>query len=152
MAENKPRNPLGLLSLNTNGMGRVNKRISVINWIKKFHNADTKITFLQETHTTEKSESQWKSEWNTREIYFSHGDSGSRGVAIILPATLNYKINEVIRSKNGRYIAMDIDIDDNPFCLINCYAPNTKKSKDQLQWLEDIQKIIEENRVYNRFL
>jgi exonuclease III len=143
--------PLSLISLNANGLGEINKRRSIIGWLKKFHNADSKIVFLQEIHTTEKSESLWtgKDEWNNKEIYFAHGDSGSAGVAIVLPKLMDYKVNMVNRSKNGRYIAMDITIEDIDYCIINCYAPNTNKPKDQLKWLEEINTILENNENKN---
>jgi exonuclease III len=143
--DNLKNEPLGLISLNINGMGDINKRNNVFEWLKKQHCAENKITFLQETHTNEKMETAWENEWENSRIIFSHGDSGSKGVAIIIPKMMDFKLHEVIRSKNGRYIALHIDINENEFCLINCYAPNTNKPKDQLKWLTEIQTILEKH-------
>ena len=143
MANETVNEPLGLLSLNANGLGEDKKRYTVLNWLKKFHNANKKITFLQETHSTEKTEQQWKNDWGKGKIYFSHGSSGSKGVAIIIPDTIEHTINEVIRSQNGRYIAIYMSMENKNFCLINCYAPNTTKPKDQLKWLNEIETILE---------
>jgi exonuclease III len=55
--------PLGLISLNTNGLGEPNKRVTVMEWLKKFHKANSKIVFLQETHSTERTEGLWKKHW-----------------------------------------------------------------------------------------
>ena len=47
--------PLGILSLNANGLGEAKKRFMVFQWLKQNHNANKKITFLQETPSTEKT-------------------------------------------------------------------------------------------------
>jgi exonuclease III len=141
--------PLGLLSLNANGLGEIKKRRSVMLWLKKFHNADKKIIFLQETHTTKKSEIIWEKEWNYRKIIFSHGTAGSTGAAIIFPKHMNYQIKDTKISKEGRYVAVMVTIENNEFCLINCYAPNCNNLKGQLKWLEEIQQILEENLTRN---
>jgi exonuclease III len=137
--------PLSLLSLNANGLGDPSKRRNLICWLNKFHNSKSKFIFLQETHCTNKTEIRWKKEWDNRDIEFSNGDSGSRGVAIIFPKNGDYKINEIIKSKNGRYIAINITIDNKIFCLINCYVPNKGKLQDQLAWLAEIQQILVKN-------
>jgi exonuclease III len=141
-----PPEPLGLLSLNVNGMGEDKKRYTVMQWLKLNHSASQKIVFLQETHSTEKNEQGWKDDWKDATLTFSHGSSGSKGVVIIIPKSINHKIHEVIRSQNGRYVAVHVTIEDNTYCLINCYAPNTNQSKDQLAWLNEIQtKILEKH-------
>jgi exonuclease III len=75
---------LQIMSLNTNGLRKGNKRRSLFNWLKQFHKGSSKITFLQETHTDVTIEQTWKDEWGG-EVLFSHGTSGSKGVAILLP-------------------------------------------------------------------
>jgi exonuclease III len=137
--------PFSLISLNANGLGEARKRIKLRVWLKKFHNADNKIIFLQETHTTTKIEPIWNKEWNNRKIIYSHGTSGSKGVAIIFPKNMNYEINDTKLSRDGRYIAVTVTINDTKFCLINGYAPNTTKLKDQLKWLSEIQTILQDN-------
>jgi exonuclease III len=145
MNKSNTQEPLSFVSLNTNGLGEIKKRGSVIGWMKNTHKGDNKVIFLQETHTTEQVENLWKSEWNNTGIYFSHGTSGSTGVAIILPKTVDYQVDQVTRSKNGRYIALNVTIGKNKYCMINCYAPNTTHPKDQLKWLQEIQEILELN-------
>ena len=141
----KPREPLSIISLNANGLGDLNKRNSIIGWLKKFHNAENKIICLQETHTTTKIEPLWRKEWNNRKIIFSHGTSGSKGTAIIFPKHMDYTIKDTKISPNGRYIAVSVTIDNSNFCLINCYAPTCNKARDQLKWLEEIQQILQQN-------
>ena len=139
------KDPLGIVSLNANGLGDIKKRRNLITWLKKFHKGDQKIIFLQETHTTEKLETRWKNEWNGREMYFSHGNSGSKGCVIIFPKTDTYTINSVTTSPIGRYVAINVTINNEIFCLINCYAPTRDFPKQQLDWLAQIQTIIEAN-------
>jgi exonuclease III len=88
---------LSIISLNTNGLGEVKKRCSTIGWLKNTHKAKDKIIFLQETHTTKKTEPIWKNEWNDWEIYFSSGESNCKGVATFLPKSMNYTVYEVIK-------------------------------------------------------
>jgi exodeoxyribonuclease-3 len=141
--------PLSIISLNTNGLGGANKLRSVTEWLKTFHKAESKILFLQETHTTPKTEKLWEDLWDKCEVKFSHGESASKGVAIMIPKQMNYTINETILSNNGRYIALIITIDGNKFCLINCYAPTVDKAKEQLKWLAEIQLILDANSEKN---
>ena len=51
------------------------------------------IYLLQETHSTPKMEQRWQHEWGNKNMYFSHGASNSRGVAIMI--TNNYDANIV---------------------------------------------------------
>ena len=141
--------PLGLLSLNTRGLGESRKRNKLISWLQKFHNAKSKLIFLQETHTCDRNETQWKNDWTDFDVYCAHGDSGSRGVATIIPKSLDHEVVEIMRSTEGRYIALNIIINKSKFCLINCYAPNTNESKHQLKWLNEIQEIIIKNNDSN---
>jgi exonuclease III len=139
------KEPLGLLSLNANGLGDEKKRISLIRWLNSVHTIKEKIIFLQETHSTEKVEAKWKKEWGNHEVYFSHGSSGSKGVATAIPKEMEKNITDITRSKNGRYIVVNLIINEQDFCLVNCYAPCVDKPKDQLQWLSEIQPILETN-------
>ena len=140
-----PTEPFGLISLNANGLGKIKKRNSLFHWLKQFHNAETKIVFIQETHTTEKIEKSWEKEWDKCDIYFSHGSSDSKGVATIIPKAMNCKVNTIDRSKNGRFLAINITINENTFYIVNCYAPNTTNVKDQLAWLTQVQTLINKN-------
>ena len=141
--------PLSIISLNANGLGENKKRLSVFGWLKRQHNATEKITFLQETHTSEKIEAIWRTEWGNYDIYHSHGGTGGKGVATIIPKTMDYKLKNVIRSQTGRYIALNLTINEENYCLINCYAPTCDKSKEQLLWLKEIQQILQINSEEN---
>ena len=132
------------MSLNTNGCREGNKRRSLFNWLKQFHKGSSKITFLQETHTDEKIEQTWKDEWGG-EVLFSHGTSGSKGVAILLPTNVEYTISETVQDPSGRFLATLITIASSTCWLCNCYAPNVDKLQDQLLWLSKIQAMVDQN-------
>ena len=58
-----------LISLNIRGISNFRKRKTIFTWCRK-QKAD--IIFLQETHSTEKNEAQWKREWSAP-FFCSHG-------------------------------------------------------------------------------
>ena len=130
--------PLNLISFNTRGLGEIKKRRNIVGWLQKFHKCTFKFVYLQETHSTVKTEAQWKKDWDNRKIYYSHGDSSSRGVAIILPKNTEYKVIEVTRSSNSRYVTINLETENSTFC----FTPNTIKPKEQLKWLNEIQEIL----------
>lgn len=69
--------PLKLVSLNVKGISKFHKRKTIYTWCQK-KNAD--FSLLQEIHSKEEIETQWKNEWGA-EIIVSHGSSNSCGVA-----------------------------------------------------------------------
>ena len=75
-------------------------------WCKK---QKASIIFLQETHSTEDKEKQWKAEWGAP-IEFAHG--------------FDCKIKRKIVDPMGRYIGIEAEIKDKNFLFFNVYAPN----------------------------
>ena len=144
MAQNNDKKQaINLLSFNANGLREDKKRKSLFHWLKKFHDAFNKIILLQETHTDITNVQQWINDWGDPNIIFAHGDSVSRGVAILLPRNVEHTVNSKECDPEGRYIAINITIEDQTFWVINCYAPTSGHPKEQLIWLNKIQKIIE---------
>jgi hypothetical protein len=58
---------------------------------------------------------------------------------------MEYKIININRSQDGRFVAVRVSIENNQFCIVNCYAPNVDRPKDQLKWLSEVQTIILDN-------
>ena len=125
------------------GLKDKKKRCSVFGWLKTRHNG---ITMLQETHSVFHDEIQWKQEWDG-DIYFSHGNNLSRGVAILVPKNLKslFKINNIKTDNLGRIITMDCKIDNYNLILINIYAPTNDQVVLQNNFLNNLRQIIEEN-------
>jgi exonuclease III len=142
-SQNLKNNPLNFLSFNARGLGDCTKKSRLFHWLAQHHDVQNKIVFLQETHVTVEKEYKWKEIWQGKMI-FSNGNSRSRGVAILFPKDLEYEILKEIKDKEGRYIAVKIEYDGNPYGLINGYAPTSDMLEEQLAWLRQITNIIEE--------
>ena len=99
--------------------------------------------FLQETHSTEKVEAIWTNQWGCGKgaIHFSRGKSDSRGVLIAFREGLDYKIDSVFCDNDGRYLIIQVKIQDETFILVNYYAPNEEGA--QIPVLSKINEIIQ---------
>ena len=114
-------NNINIASLNVRGFRDVSKRFKVFNMVN-FESID--ILFLQETHCSNiKEGKQWESKFNGK-IFGSFGGKHSRGVGILLSSKLKYEIGNFDFDHNGRFIVLDIVINNCEFRLINVYMPN----------------------------
>lgn len=107
-------------SLNVRGIRTFEKRKAIFNWFLK-QNAD--LCFLQETYSTEEIENQWRAQWRG-EIFFAHGSTHSRGVAILIRKGFDFKSKSSRSDEEGRYLILEASIQDANFLLVNIYAPN----------------------------
>ena len=124
------------ISLNVRGIRAFEKRKSIFNWLIN-QNAD--ICFLQETYSTADVVNQWKKQW-PGEVFFSHGSNHSRGVAIFVRKSLDFKVKSSRVDVEGRYLILEATIQDEPFLLINIYAPN--KSAKQSSFFQALSELI----------
>ena len=87
---------------------------------------------------------QWPGEW-----FFSHGSNHSRGVAILIRKSLDFKMKSMRADVDGRYLILEANIQDTPFLLVNIYAPNT--TAKQSPFFQSLSKSIsdEEHREVN---
>ena len=81
---------LKILTVNCQGLGDINKRKDVFDYLKT-KNCD--IYCIQDTHFTCEIENQVRSTWGN-DIFFSSFASNSRGVAICFNNTFEYKVFE----------------------------------------------------------
>ena len=79
--------------------------------------------FFQETHSTKDLE-DYLSVRTRGELIMSHGNSKSRGTAILFGKNLDYSMQEQILDKNGRFVIVLATIQGNNFLLVNLYLPN----------------------------
>ncbi len=124
-------------SFNVNGLGQETKRIAIFNKLKK---ADS-IILLQETHSTPSCELKWKSEWGG-DILFSHGESNSRGVAILIPLCMEYEILEQVKDDNGRFLLLKLKTEELEYVIGNIYSPTRDHKKDQLNFIRYVKEQI----------
>ena len=110
----------------------------------KKHVSRKRIVFLQETHSVRKDEYLWTNPFGCgdRLMIFSHGKSDARGVLIGFREAVNYKIKAMYVDKNGRYIVLDVLIDNNLVILVNYYAPNVESG--QLKVLDELAHIFDQ--------
>ena len=139
---------LEFLSLNVNGLGDDFKRQSMFLWLKQF-NSD--FVFLQETHSVRDKENKWKVEWGG-DVFFSHGESNKKGVAILINNRLDYKIVEKIDDPEGRFIVLNITVDDIDFVLINFYAPTKNFEGEQVGYIDKLRSLLENKQDKNIIL
>ena len=66
-------------------------------------------------------------------IIFSHGKSDARGVLIAFREVINYQVLcNMLIANNGRYIVLNVLIDNKPVILVNYYAPNVESERLKL--------------------
>ena len=119
---------LNIFCLNTRGLGDIKKQKGVFLWLQE---KGTGIFMLQETHSTVKTETEWKKQWDGQ-IMFSHGLSNSRGVAILFSKNIITSISNIQRDSSGRFLLIDCNIADKRFILSTYMHPLlTKKMSKQ---------------------
>ena len=68
---------------------------------------------MRETHSSDKTGKQWEQLWRGS-IKFSHGTTSSKGVLIAFSESLEFNITKEFTDQNGRYIVLQVDIQENP--------------------------------------
>ena len=125
---------LDIISLNTAGLGDFTKHRKIFNYLKKH-------VSRKETHSVRKDEMLWTNQFGCgdRSMIFSHRKSDARGVLIGFREAIKYKIKARYVDRNGRYIVLDMLIDNNLVILVNYYAPNVEP--EQLKVLDELAHI-----------
>ena len=125
-------------TLNVRSMANCNKRRSLFEWFMKSHNG---ILFIQETHSCENTIEQWCKEWQCK-FYCSHGTTNSRGVAIMIPNSIDHTVINQFKDENGRIIGVECELKNEKIVFINCYFPTKDKQNDQLLTLRLLQEYL----------
>ena len=111
-----------LTSININGLNKKSKLEEVLN------NFKSDILVLQETKWTQDKIPGIKEEW--RGLFFSNcGTAKSCGVAILVKENVVENVKEVLNDGKGRVIAIEFDVNNVTYRLINVYAPNREVEK-----------------------
>ena len=123
-------------SMNVRGLADVKKRKDVFSWLR-----DRKLSIycLQDVHCTEEMSLKWELEWGFKAI-ISPFRGDSRGVAILLNNTFEYKLHKAKIDPEGNYVALDIEMAEKRITLINIYGPN----RDTPAFYQNMDEIIEE--------
>ena len=118
---------LNMGTFNANGLGDKNKRVEVLNWLKR---KGDDLIILQETHCTDLTAHNWVSEIG-RPIVFNNGTSNSTGTAFLL-LNKNIKVERHKIIEQGRISLLEFEYENLKYCLVNVYAPNS----DDVELLE----------------
>ena len=79
------------------------------------------------------------------QVFFDHGTPQAKGCAIFIKRRVKTEVHRIIKSNQGRYIILDITIDDTRYCLCNLYAPN----EDDAQFFRNIFRQIDSLKCEN---
>ena len=114
-----------IISINVNGLNSPIKRHRVGGWIRK-HNPT--ICCLQESHLSQQDKHRLKVKgWKT--IIQANGPQKRAGTAILISDTIDFKLNKVIKDRQGHYIMIRGSISQEDLTIINIYAPDEGPSK-----------------------
>lgn len=81
------------------------------------------ICLVQETHSTQNDEVVWSNEWG-RKIFFSHGTSAAKGVALLIKPRVQVTANVIHRDTEGRFLLVRLEFQKEIYMIGNIYAPN----------------------------
>ena len=72
----------------------------------------------------------WEAKWGGK-VYLSHGSSHSKGVMTLVNPNLDVKVEKYIQDTKGRFLILDLLIDELHLILVNIYARMTQNSKSR---------------------
>ena len=119
---------LNLYSLNCSGLRDRVKRTAVLSKLKKYNLG---LFLLQETHSTTDIETDWRLQWVSNYIYFPHGSSTSKGVAILIHPKYDIPILNIITDNDGRNIMLEIERYGVKYTVGNVCVPTIHFVKEQ---------------------
>ena len=132
-----------VLSINTRGLKCRTKRLRLFHQVK----LKAKLICFQETHSTSSDEYSWGKELGGR-VYFSHGSSTARGVAIYLSDKLEWQVVKQIPDNDGRALTLILQNNNCKVCVTNVYAPNTSSAlcdiESNVNYFEQIHQTLAE--------
>ncbi len=129
---------LRITTLNVNGLRKNEKREILFNHLKREKHD---IICLQETHSIQGDENFWRQQWGG-DIFFSHGESSSRGVAILASNKSGIKLNNMDKDKEGRIVKADFMWEGINIGVVSVYAPNLMY--DRKQFFRDLDTFLYE--------
>ena len=111
---------LKVCTYNVCGLGDNDKRQKIFRFLNQMH---YNIIFMQETHSSKNNEKFWRTQWGGR-AFFSHGNSASRGTAILIKKEVKCNIKQAQMDDRGRFVIVQIEHNDRLINLIAINGPN----------------------------
>ena len=97
---------------------------------------------MQETHSTNIDAHIWKNQWGGSHANFAHGESNSKGVAILIQRNNNFTIEQTVADTDGRYLMLKGIFEGIKILLLNIYAPNSETERNK--FFLQIKELIEQ--------
>ena len=133
-------NNFHFLSLNCRGLRDRQKRARLQQYaiLQK-----VQILLIQETHFTKDISPLLNEEFDSWHLYHSFGSNISRGCSILIHKTFDCAITNFKLDENGRYVLLNLEIENSQYTLINVYANNDSKNRNI--FFQTISSLIENN-------
>ena len=116
---------LKFVSLNARGL-RGNKRHTVFNWLRE---KDIDVCLLQETFCTVSFSKTFNRGWSGTSHHSCSNSSHSKGVCILFNKNLKHKVISTHRDKEGRFLLVNVSINNTDYSICNIYCPNDMNSR-----------------------
>ena len=134
---------MSIITFNVNGLNTPAKRHRLAGWIQK---QVPYICCLQETHFTSRDTHKLKVRgW--KKIFHANGDQKKAGVAILISDKTDFKMKNILRAKEGRYIMIKGSIQEEAITILNTYAPNIGSPHYIRQLLTTLKGQINDNTI-----
>ena len=135
-----------LISLNTAGLCEYEKHCKVCYYLKQ-QISKSAIIFMPETHTVKSHEKIWTNQFGcgSGSILLSHRKSDARGVLLVFCDVIDFQVIIQHVHNNGRYIVLNVVVNNNPVMLINYYPPNVEC--EQLKLLNELNHIFNSSEI-----
>ena len=82
-----------------------------------------------------------------KDIVQANGDQKQAGVAIIITDTIDFKMKNILRDKEGHYIMIKGSIQEEDRAILNIYAPNVESPQYIRQLLTTLKGEINNNTI-----
>ena len=125
---------LKLATVNVNGINDKRKRHFVFHTLM---NSGFDIFALQEVHCNSERAELWKEEWPGESIW-RPGGTDRAGVAVLFHPKIQPKLSELDGDFNGRVLAINVNVDNLEFRLVNVYVHNTNNRFECENFFEEM--------------
>ena len=128
---------ISIASLNVRGLREEKKRKKIY---QHFRNLKLSVVCIQETHSSKSDIELWSKQWGNKIVY-SHGETNSKGVAILTnPNDKDITMKEIYSDPNGRICVVKVNKHDKEITIVNIYAPN----EDDPSFFKEVLRVISE--------
>ena len=124
---------INIATFNVRGIAAYEKRSKIFKFLKSsVHD----VIALQECHSSKRFEKLWRAQFGGQAFY-SHGSTNARGCMILIKRHIQTKIHRISKdSSEGRFLMVELTIDNYRMVICNVYAPN----EDKVEFFEHILK------------